>query len=138
VTDPRPARPAGSDAADHEAVRSANLAFYSAFEASDVEAMSALWEHSDRASCVHPGWPVLRGWTAIARSWSAILSGPDRLQVILTDERVVVVGEVGWVTVDENLLGQRQATVTAVNVFTRTTDGWRMVAHHGSAVVARR
>lgn len=126
-----------ADPRDVDDVRTANGAFYAAFEAGDAVAMAALWEHSDRASCVHPGWPVLRGWPAIERSWLAILSGPDRLQVILTDEHVQVDGDVAWVTVDENLLGQRAATVTALNLFVRTSDGWRMVGHHGSAVVAR-
>ena len=123
---------------DAAAVAAANRAFYDAFEQADLAAMAALWEHSERATCVHPGWPALRGWSAIADSWRAILTGPERLQVILTEERVEVVGEVAWVTVDENLLGQRAATVTALNVFVRHGDRWRMVAHHGSAVVARR
>src|SRR5262245_61373444 len=45
-----------------EAVRAANAAFYAAFESRDLDAMSAVREHSDRATATHPGWPPLRGW----------------------------------------------------------------------------
>lgn len=120
----------------------ANAAFYAAFEARDMDRMSEVWEHSDRVSCVHPGWQVLRGWGPVAGSWFALFSGPQHLQFILTNEAVVVDdgGRTGWVTVDENLLdGDEVAgTVTALNVFTRGPDGrWRMVAHHGSPVAQR-
>ena len=47
---------------DETAVLEANRAFYAAFEARDIDAMSDVWEHSDRSACTHPGWPTLRGW----------------------------------------------------------------------------
>ena len=75
-----------------------NRAFYEAFEARDLDAMSDLWEHSDRVSCTHPGWSVLRGWGAVAASWLAMFQGPQQIQFILTDEHVEVVGDLGWVT----------------------------------------
>jgi len=120
---------------DLEAVHLANEAFYAAFEAADFDAMSDLWEHSDRVTCVHPGWTVLRGWAAVGASWVAMFQGPERLQFILTDERVEVVGDTAWVTLDENVIGARAATVTALNLFARTDAGWRLLAHHGSGVV---
>lgn len=114
-----------------------NQAFYEAFEARDLDAMSDIWEHSDRVSCTHPGWAVLRGWGAVAASWLAMFQGPQQIQFILTDEHVEVDGDLGWVTVDENIIGdQTGSTVSALNVFVRTEDGWRLVAHHGSAVVS--
>ena len=123
---------------DHEAVAAANSAFYEAFEARDLDSMSDLWEHSDRVSCSHPGWGVLRGWSQVAASWMALFQGPQRLQFILTDERVEVEGDVGWVTVDENLLGDDAgSTVTSMNLFVRGPHGWRVIAHHGSAVAPR-
>lgn len=126
-------------AADLEAVRAANAAFYEAFEARDMDRMSEVWEHSDRVSCVHPGWHVLRGWGAVAGSWFALFGGPQRLQFILTNEAVEVHGDTAWVTVDENLLdGDRVGgTVTALNVYVRAGDRWHLVAHHGSPVAQR-
>ena len=99
--------------------------------------MSALWEHSDRVACTHPGWATLRGWGAVASSFFALFQSSQSLQFILTEEHVHVEDGVAWVSVDENLLGdQGGSTVAAVNVFVRDAGGggWRMVCHHGSVV----
>ena len=77
------------DSTDEAAVRAANQAFYDAFEARDLDAMSDVWEHSDRVSCTHPGWRTLHGWGAVSGSWFALFGGPSPLQFILTDERGV-------------------------------------------------
>jgi ketosteroid isomerase-like protein len=122
-----------------EAVRAANRAFYEAFENRDLDAMSALWEHSDRVSCTHPGWASLRSWGKVASSFFALFSGPQHLQFVLTQEHVEVDGGMAWVSVDENLLGdQGGATVAALNVFRHSAeqDRWLLVAHHGSVVSA--
>jgi ketosteroid isomerase-like protein len=126
-------------ATDVAAVLAANRAFYAAFEAHDLDAMSDLWEHSDRASCVHPGWPLRRGWAAVGASWMALFQGPREQQFLLADEHVVVVGETAWVTVDENILHpDGAATVSALNLFVREDGGWRMIVHHGASVAPLR
>ena len=123
------------DSAVEAEVRRANRRFYDAFEARDIDAMSDVWEHDDRVACTHPGWRTLHGWGAVSGSWFALFRGPQPLQFILTDERVAVNGDAAWVTVDENLISaEGSGTVAAVNVFVRTGDRWRLVAHHGSAV----
>lgn len=125
----------GGDSVDEGAVRAANRAFYDAFEARDLDAMSDVWEHADRVSCTHPGWRTLCGWGAVSGSWFALFRGPSPLQFILTDEVVSVAGDAAWVTVDENLISaDGGGTVAAVNLFVRAGDHWRLVAHHGSAV----
>lgn len=133
-----------------EAVAAVNAAFYAAFEGRDLDAMASVWEHSDRVTVTHPGWPTLQGWARVVGSWDAIFSGTPYIQFVLTDERVHVVGDAAWITLDENIL---QATgspdgggadteelsgssVAALNLFTREDGGWRMVAHHGSPVGA--
>jgi ketosteroid isomerase-like protein len=132
---PDPAPPPADDP-DEQAVRSANAAFYAAFEGRDLDAMSDVWEHTDRVGCVHPGWPVLRGWASVAASWFALFDGPQRLQFIVTDEQVHVAGDVAWVTCNENLLeSATTSTVAATNVFVRSDGRWRLVHHHGSGVV---
>ena len=119
-------------------VLQANRAFYEAFEARDLDAMSEVWEHSDRVSCTHPGWARLHGWGSVSASWYALFGGQEQLQFILTGERVEVVGDVAWVSVDENILGGGSgSTVAAVNLFVRDDGRWRMVAHHGSPVAER-
>jgi ketosteroid isomerase-like protein len=120
---------------DHEAVEAANDRFYAALEADDFGAMSDLWLHDHRVSCTHPGWVRLRGWNRVGASWAAIAGGPQRLQFILTDLRIDVLGDTGIVTVDENMVSEGfSSTAAAVNLFIRTTDGWRMLAHHASPV----
>jgi ketosteroid isomerase-like protein len=124
---------------DLEGVRQANQSFYDAFERRDLDAMSDLWEHSERATCTHPGWPTLRGWGKVASSFFALFSGSQRMQFLLTNEHVEVAGSVAWVSVDENLLGDQGGnTVAALNLFTYDLigDRWRLVCHHGSVVTA--
>jgi ketosteroid isomerase-like protein len=125
----------GADAA----AAAANRAFYEAFEARDLDVMSSLWEHTDRVLCTHPGWATLRGWGPVAASFFALFQSSQSLQFVLTEERVHVEGNVAWVAVDENLLGdQGGSTVAALNVLVRVagTGQWLVVAHHGSVVSA--
>jgi len=135
--------------ADDE-VRAANGAFYAAFEARDLDAMAEIWEHSDRVTVTHPGWPTLGGWARVAGSWEAIFANTPFIQFVLTDERVLIVGDVAVVTLDENILQGAgspaaaggdtaelsAARIAATNVFAHDEDGWRVVRHHGSPVSA--
>lgn len=114
---------------------SANRRFYEAFERQDLDAMSELWSHREDVACTHPGWATLHGWSAVAASWFTLFQQPAPVQFILTGERARVSGDTGWVTVDENLIGEGiGGTVAAVNLFHCTAEGWRMVCHHGSGV----
>jgi ketosteroid isomerase-like protein len=117
-------------------VIAANQAFYDAHEARDLAAMGDVWEQSDRAVCVHPGWPILRGWPSIEESWRRIFGGPGRNQFILTNVSIELVGDAAWVTLDENLVqGASTGTVAATNVFVRVGNDWKLVTHHGSPVL---
>ncbi len=120
---------------DLAALLKANQAFYDAFEARDIDAMSDLWEHSDRVVCTHPAYPMLRGWGAIAGSWYELFGGSEWLQFIVTNAHAEIAGDIGWVVCDENILGSATSgTVAALNLFAREGDDWRMIAHHGSVV----
>jgi ketosteroid isomerase-like protein len=117
-------------------VLAANQVFYDAHERRDLEAMRAVWEHSSRVVCVHPGWPILRTWPAVEESWRRILAGPGRNQFILTNEAVTVDGHVAWVTLDENLVaGAMAGTIAATNMFVLEQGSWKLVVHHGSPVM---
>lgn len=120
-----------------QTVLAANQRFYDAHESRDFAAMAAVWEQSARAVCVHPGWPILRGWDAVGESWSRILSGPGRNQFILTNTSVAIEGDLAWVTLDENLVdGNSTGTVAASNLYVRRGDSWLLILHHGSPVMS--
>lgn len=113
----------------------ANAAFYAAFEGRDLDAMSDAWLHADHVVCAHPGWPSLQGWPAVAASWFALFQGERPMQFILTKVAPVVRGDVGWVSLDENLIAGDQAqTVAALNLFERVDGRWLLVAHQGSGI----
>lgn len=119
-----------------EDLLAANAAFYAAFEARDLDAMSELWLHEEHVVCTHPGWPSLRGWAAVGASWFALFQGDHSMQFILTNLSVNIRGDVGWVTVDENLIsGPQASTVAAMNLFERVEGRWRLAAHVGTGVV---
>ena len=116
-------------------VLAANASFYEAFERRSLEAMASVWDHGDSVVCVHPGWPILRGWPAVEESWRRIFNGPGRNQFIITNDAVLVLGRVAWVTLDENLVDRTATgTIAATNLFVRDDDSWKLVLHHGSPV----
>jgi len=127
-----------SDDAD---VEEANARFYRAFEALDLEAMDAVWARGGHVKCVHPGWPLLTGWASVRASWEGIFANTAEIRFSLSDVRVVAAGDVAWATCVENILSEVQGRLTvtsvvATNVFERDLDGWRMVHHHASHVLA--
>lgn len=119
---------------DVETVAAANRDFYANIESGRIEAVLDAWEHSARVQCTHPGWSIIRGWDEVGGSWAAIMQSEHVPQFVLTNEHIEVDGDVAWVTVDENLLGQRAVTVSAINLFARQDEGWKMIAHHASVV----
>jgi ketosteroid isomerase-like protein len=117
-------------------VLAANQAFYDAHEQRDLDAMRDVWEHTARVVCVHPGWPILRGWPAVEDSWRRIFAGPGRNQFILTNTGVTVDGQIAWVTLDENLVaGSTAGTIAATNMYVLAGGAWKLVLHHGSPVI---
>ena len=119
-------------------VLAVNQAFYDAHEQRDLLGMAAVWDQTDRSVCIHPGWPILRGWAAIEDSWRRIFAGGGRNQFILTNDVLIVQDDLAWVTLDENLVdGGSTGTIAATNIYARTRTGWKLVVHHGSPVMLR-
>ncbi|GAA1172340.1 nuclear transport factor 2 family protein [Streptomyces hebeiensis] len=132
-----------------EEVERANTTFYEAMERGDFDTLSGLWlEGDDGISCVHPGWPVLNGRGDVLRSYALIMANTEYIQFFLTDVSVAVRSDTAVVTCTENILSGGPAEengdlgplvgqlVVATNVFRRTSEGWKMWAHHGSPVLA--
>jgi len=114
----------------------AALAFYTAFESKDVDAMMATWAEDEDIVCVHPGGPRLVGYDAVRTSWERIFAGAGRVSFRI--EQAVTIETVGLAVqsvVEQIKAGDAsaQASALATNVFMRTPSGWRMVCHHASA-----
>ena len=110
--------------------------FYEALQQGDIAKLMAVWADDEEVVCVHPGGPRLIGAAAIRASFEAIFANgaipvqPDKVRRVHSLscavhhllERVAVTGADGPGT----------AFVIATNVFLKTAQGWRLVAHHAS------
>lgn len=126
-----------SDLTDAELLQQANQRFYNAFGALNIEEMESVWEQSDQALCVHPGWQPLVGWPLIKESWQGIFDNTTLMHFNIRYVNVVAAGDCGWVTCVENISSVLQGRasnfgILATNIFVRTPQGWRMIAHHAS------
>jgi hypothetical protein len=126
--------PAMSNASEASAILEVNAAFYRAFEERDLASMASVWEQSERAFCVHPGWPPIVGWSLVSASWFSLFNNTQRLQFITTSEQVGIEGSMAWVLCHENILSARSQSVNAAtNLFCKDPIAkvWRLVAHIG-------
>ena len=126
-----------AEAADIEAIKEANHQFYEAFGALDIDKMDAVWETSERALCVHPGWQPLVGWEPVRASWQGIFNNATLMHFNIRYLNVAVQGDSGWVTCVESITSVLQGraesfAILATNIFVRTAQGWRIISHHAS------
>ena len=127
---------------DRAAVRGANERFYRAFESLDLVEMDQVWAHDSHVACVHPGWSRLHGWDEVRRSWAAIFQSTTEMRFTITNVRVEVRGDLGWVHCTENILSETRGSLSitailATNVFERQAARWRLVHHHASHILAQ-
>lgn len=125
---------------DLDDVEQANARFYRAFETLDLAEMDAVWSHGEHVKCVHPGWPLLIGWSAVRSGWEAIFESTAEMRFTISGVLVEVAGDLAWVTCTENILSEVRerlsvTSVLATNVFERVPDGWRLIHHHASHVL---
>jgi ketosteroid isomerase-like protein len=111
-------------------------AFYDALQNGDIDKLMACWADEDEIVCIHPGGPRIVGGVAIRATFEAMFSNgsirawPERVRrtqgvasaVHNVLERVEVLGADG----------PTMAWVIATNVYHKTTQGWKLVAHHAS------
>ncbi len=112
------------------------LAFYEALQTGDIDKLMACWADEDDIVCVHPGGGRSVGAGAIRASFEAmfhngsIQARPERIHRVESMSASVhsVLERVQVLTPQ----GQAQAYVVATNVYHKTPQGWRLVAHHAS------
>jgi uncharacterized protein (TIGR02246 family) len=91
------AAPASTAAADKEAVRAVNVAWFKAYNAHDVDAISALY--ADDAVLSAPGMPSARGGAAIKEAFRKDIAGATKAGIANnsgTSDEVGVSGDLAW------------------------------------------
>jgi len=126
---------------ESQAVIAANAAFYQAFETLDVQEMEKVWLRASYIKCVHPGWPLLRGWGPIMASWERIFANTFGMHFTLSDVQVEVSGSLAWVVLIENLEsrgydGPSRSEILTTNLFEKRQGQWFIVHHHASPILA--
>jgi ketosteroid isomerase-like protein len=126
------------NALDHVLFR--NATFYEALEQKDIAAMDAIWSHEDYARCVHPGWNLVRGWSAIRQSWENIFTGETKLKFSLRNVEAHVIGSSAVVVLLEEItfvngVHSHTQVVVATNIFEEKNSTWKLVHHHASPIL---
>jgi ketosteroid isomerase-like protein len=111
-------------------------AFYGALQHGDIDKLMACWSDEDDVVCVHPGGARLVGLAAIRSTFEAMFANgtiralPEKVRRVdsLAASVHSVLERIELLTEE----GPRQAWVIATNVYLKTSQGWRMVAHHAS------
>jgi ketosteroid isomerase-like protein len=110
--------------------------FYEALQQADIDKLMACWADEDEIVCLHPNGPRLVGNAMIRSAFQTIFAQghvavyPERIHKVesLTSAMHNVVERLVLITPE----GQHDTFVIATNVYQRTPQGWRMVAHHAS------
>ena len=116
------------------AVLEANLSFYEAFAAQDLNAMTEVWSSTHPVTCIHPGWQTIHGREQVMSSWRAVLrhnSAPIRCE----DARAMVFDEAAFVTCVERIAS---AQLAASNFFVLEEGLWKMVHHQAAEFTTHR
>lgn len=124
---------------NEDKAESANASFYEAFNKRDLELMKKVWASDASATCVHPGWPPLKGFESILNSWAGIFENSGNMEVQISDLRVLASGDLAWVSCIEKLYtiaesGVLASQVFSTNLFLCEGELWKMVMHHASPV----
>lgn len=114
----------------------AETAFYSAFEARNLDAMMGVWARDDSIACIHPLAAPLNGRAAVAAGWRGMFeaAGQFRVQIetaheIREADRVIrIVRE--YLTIGQE--AEPRPPILATNVYRKEAEGWSMVLHHAS------
>jgi uncharacterized protein (TIGR02246 family) len=110
--------------------------FYEALQQADLIKLMAVWSDDDDIACVHPGGPRVLGHAAIRASFEAMFANGAIALQPQGVHRLMALGCAVHHLVERisiaDAQGSRSAWVLATNVYVKTAQGWRMVAHHAS------
>ena len=112
------------------------MAFYEALHNADINQLMSCWADEDDIVCVHPGGTRLIGASSIRSTFNAMFSNgsvqafPERVHKVQSMTSAVhhLIERVEIITSQ----GAHHAYVISTNVYHKTPQGWKMVAHHAS------
>lgn len=127
---------------DFQSVEEANLHYCQAVEALSLQDLEEIWLPSDDCRCVLPGWPLLRGWLAIRRSWEEIFSRTRELEVNVDQVAVQIDADRAWLNCRERVLRVTEAQgleswLHVSNLFSKHQGRWRLLQHHAAPLADR-
>jgi ketosteroid isomerase-like protein len=110
--------------------------FYEALRDGQLERVMAVWADDDEIVCVHPAGGRVFGPQGVRAAFEAIFANgsipvhPEHVHRVQSMGTAVhsVLERIDLVTSE----GPRTGWVTATNVYVKSAQGWRMVAHHAS------
>jgi ketosteroid isomerase-like protein len=128
--------PKARAAALHASPEDAEAQFYDALRDGDLDRVMAVWADDDDVVCVHPGGTRVVGPQGVRAAFEAIFANGHIAVHAEHVKRVNAMGSavhsvlerIEVVTVE----GPRTGWIVATNVYVKTGEGWRMVAHHAS------
>ncbi|MBU3667795.1 MAG: DUF4440 domain-containing protein [Rhodocyclaceae bacterium] len=146
---PPPAAPVPNFSTPDEAEQG----FYQSVAQANIEALMAVWADEDEIVCIDPDGRRAAGHAAIRQGWQSIFSGCHHLEIEvgnlmrwqsglvaihLVQENVTMfnVPEALTDTEHPNALVKRNGITTAMNVYVRGANGWRLVCHQATAQLA--
>jgi ketosteroid isomerase-like protein len=112
--------------------------FYESLNKADIEQLMQCWGDEDEVVCVHPGGPRFVGHGAIRASFEAIFQNSGGIRASIHKAHVVqtlatsVHSVIERIEISEAGQETQHGYVIATNVFAKTAQGWRLIAHHAS------
>jgi len=111
--------------------------FYRAFNARDLEGLTANWAAGDAPSMDNPIGGIRRGWTSISEGYGKLFGGPATVRVTFHD--FTSQGGSDWHLFVGREKGSCKTPKTTIDLRIRTTRWftkigglWRQLHHHGS------
>ena len=114
----------------------AETQFYEALRDGDLDHLMDVWADDDEIVCVHPGGARIVGQQGVRAAFGAIFANgrigvhAEHVHRVHSMDSAVhsVLERIDVVTAE----GPRTGWIVATNVYHKTAQGWRMVAHHAS------
>ena len=131
----------------------AEQGFYQSVAQANIEALMTIWADEDEIVCIDPDGRRAAGHAAIRQGWQSIFASCHHLEIEVTNvmrwqsglvavhlvqESVTMfsVPEALTDTEHPNALVKRNGITTAMNVYVRGANGWRLVCHQATAQLA--